>query len=600
MVGSRFDHRLICVFWLFSLSSIPPVPSLLDTETGTIRKKWKGRLPVALLYANAYEVAVSNLGWQVVYGLLNDLEEVVCERFVYPGGGEPLRSLESSRPLSDFPLVFGSISFEHDYPRLAAMLAVGGIPAMATERSEEVRPGQPIVVLGGVAVFMNPEPLAAFADLMVIGEAEPVLARLVGLLAGYGGCRRQELLARVGRSIPGCYAPGLYRFQYGAEGEVTDWQAEAGLPHRVARVVAADMSRAAHSTLSSPQAELGMHMVELGRGCSRGCRFCAAGFIYRPPRLWAADQVIAGLAARPEQQTRVGLLGMEMAEEQTLDRITEFLHQHSCALSFSSLRADRISDQTLSLLADSRLKSVAIAADGCSERLRRLINKGVDEPVLLDAAARLVEAGIFHLKLYVMIGLPTETKADLDELVTLVDRLQARILPIGRARKRMSELTLSINCFVPKPWTPFQYCSFGGLATPAEGDAGVRQALVALKEKIGYVRGRFGGCANLRLKFDQPEQALQQAVFARADRRIGPVLLAIGGGLPFRQAMRRHGLQGWSHAVRPRPLEERFCWEVVDHGIQSAYLRLEYRRAMRGELTPPCEPAICRQCGVCR
>ena len=578
----------------------PPLSSHLDHETGAVRKKWKGRLPVALLYPNTYAVAVSNLGWQLVYSLLNRLDEVVCERFVYPEDGLPLRSLESSRPLTDFPLVFGSISFEHDYPRLAAMLAAGGIPPLAAERSPKIHAGEPLVVLGGVAVFMNPEPLAAFADLMVIGEAEPVLDPLIEALAGFADLRREALLTRIGVTIPGCYAPGLYRFSYGVDGEVRDWQAEAGLPHRVAKVVAPDMAQAAHSTLHSPEAELGMHMVELGRGCSRGCRFCAAGFIYRPPRLWPAERVIEGLAARPAQVDRVGLLGMEMAGEETLDRITAYLHEHHCALSFSSLRADRIGDRTLGLLADSSLKSVAIAADGCSERLRRLINKGLDEADLLAAAARLVEAGIFHLKLYVMIGLPTETEADLAELVRLVGRIQDRILPIGRARGRVSELSLSINCFVPKPWTPFQYCSFGGLAEPAEGEAGIKQALVALKDKIRYLRGRLGASANLRLKFDHPDQAMQQAVFSRADRRIGPALLAIGMGASFKQAMRGQAPGPWSYAVRPRKPLERFCWEVVDHGIHSAYLRQEYKRAMRGDLTAACDPAVCRCCGVCR
>jgi radical SAM superfamily enzyme YgiQ (UPF0313 family) len=223
------------------------------------------------------------------------------------------------------------------------------------------------------------------------------------------------------------------------------------------------MGKAAHSTLLSPEAELGMYMVELGRGCSRGCRFCAAGYIYRPPRLWSREAVLAGLSDRPPQMDRIGLLGMEMASAETVDGIGAYLHDHGCSLSFSSLRADRISEQTLALLAASQLKSVAIAADGCSERLRTLINKGLGEDDLLQAAERLIGAGIFHLKLYVMIGLPTENQEDLEELIRLVNRLQARILPIGRQRGRVALLTLSINCFVPKPWTPFQYCAFGGL-----------------------------------------------------------------------------------------------------------------------------------------
>jgi len=556
---------------------------------------------VALLYPNTYPVAVSNLGFQLVYTLLNQQEGIVCERFVYPDHQQPLRSLESSRPLTDFPLVLGSVSFEHDYPRLAAMLAVGGIEPFAALRPQAVSPGNPLVVLGGVGIFMNPEPLAAFADLMVIGEAEAVLVPLIEALSGFAATRRESLLLGICGSLPGCYAPAFYSHTYAENGEVKRIEASAGLPARVAKVIAPAMEQAAHSTLMSPEAELGMYMVELGRGCSRGCRFCAAGFIYRPPRLWSASAILQGLKDRPARIDRIGLLGMEMASSETIDEIAGYLKEHQCALSFSSLRADRISDQTLSLLAASQLKSVAIAADGCSERLRCLINKGLSEDDLLSAAERLVAAGIFHLKLYVMIGLPTEEREDLDELIRLVDRLQTRILPPGRARGRVSELTLSVNCFVPKPWTPFQYCSFGGLSPALAGEESTVQALMALKEKIRYLRKTLASKANLRLKFDHPEQALQQAVYSRADRRIGPALLDIGGGrYSFKQAMLRHRISPWQHAIRPRRQSELMCWEVVDHGIRSGYLWEEFEKAMRGATTRPCETAVCRRCGVCQ
>jgi radical SAM superfamily enzyme YgiQ (UPF0313 family) len=569
-------------------------------EIGTFRKKWKGLLPVALLYPNIYPVAVSNLGFQLVYTLLNQLEGVVCERFVYPQQGESLRSLESSRPLRDFPLVLGSISFEHDYAHLAAMLAGGGIAPFAADRPERIAAGDPLVVLGGVGVFMNPEPLALFADLMVIGEAEPLLAPLMERLQGAATARRTDLLVEIAASLPGCYAPGLYRFTYNAQGAVVSIVPSPGVPERVSKVVAGAMGKAAHSTLLSPEAELGMYMVELGRGCSRGCRFCAAGYIYRPPRLWSREAVLAGLSDRPPQMDRIGLLGMEMASAETVDGIGAYLHDHGCSLSFSSLRADRISEQTLALLAASQLKSVAIAADGCSERLRTLINKGLGEDDLLQAAERLIGAGIFHLKLYVMIGLPTENQEDLEELIRLVNRLQARILPIGRQRGRVALLTLSINCFVPKPWTPFQYCAFGGLNEKEAGRGRIEPALAALKEKIRVLRRGLAHAANLQLKFDHPDQALQQAVFSRADRRIGPALLDIGTGhLSFRQALHRHRIDPWQSAIRLREARERMCWEVVDHAIRPGYLWQEYQRALNGVQTRPCEPELCRRCGVC-
>jgi radical SAM superfamily enzyme YgiQ (UPF0313 family) len=572
---------------------------LLAAESGTVLKKWKGRLPVALLYPNTYPLAVSNLGFQLIYRLLNEYEHIVCERFVYPGAGEPFRSLESSRPLSDFPLVFGSISFEQDYPRLAAMLAAGGIAPYAADRGNQVRAGFPLVILGGVGVFMNPEPLAPFADLMVIGEAEPVLPGLLAELSPTDD--RAGLLHRIGSNLDGCYVPGGYRFCCDDQGRVTSITPPPGLPGRVRKVVLESTAVAAHSQLLSPDAELGMYMTELGRGCSRSCRFCAAGFIYRPPRLWDADAVLAGLEERPEGMDRIGLLGMEMSDGPTLDRIAAFLREHACSLSFSSLRADRISGELLSLLAASGLKSVAIAPDGASQRLREVINKGLSTRDLLAAAVSLVEAGIYTLKLYVMIGLPTETDQDLDEFADLVAALREEILPIGRKRGRVCEIVVSVNSFVPKPWTPFQYLPFGGL-TPQEAESAAHAgaAVHALKRKIKYLRKRLGTIANLHVKVDRPDRVLSQAVFSRADRRIAPVLLDIGTGRrSFKQAMKAHSLDPYSYAVRPRAADELFCWQVVDHGVRAGFLARELEKALAGRSTPPCDTSSCRRCGVC-
>jgi radical SAM superfamily enzyme YgiQ (UPF0313 family) len=577
--------------------------SFLATEKGTVRKKWTGRLPLALIYPNTYPLAVSNLGYQLVYRLLNEQDALVCERFVYPSAGEPLRSLESNRPLPDFPLVLGSVSFEEDYPRLVALLAAGGVEPVAASRADKVGPGNPLVILGGVAVFMNPEPLASFADLMVIGEAEPVLAELVqsinSLLAG--DASRREIVRQVAGTLPGCYAPALYSFRFAPDGRVLAIEHAPGTPARVRRTAVTKIAAAAHSQLLSPEAELGMFMTELGRGCSRGCRFCAAGFIYRPPRLWSEDQVLDGLRARPEGFARIGLLGMEMAEARVLDRIADYLAENLCQLSFSSLRADRISGRLLDLLAASRLKSVAIAPDGASERLRRVINKGLDEEELIGAGVSLVKAGIVNLKLYLMIGLPTETNEDLAEMAALLRRLQREILPIGRQRGRVSELTLSVNSFVPKPWTPFQYLPFGGLAPEVAARCpDERKAVLALKEKIKYLRESLAGVANLRIKVDRPERVLPQAVLARGDRRLGPVLLDMAiQGLSMHSALRRRRLGAWEYAIRPRAEDELLPWEVVDHGITGRYLWQEYCRGMAGKRTGPCDTARCRRCGAC-
>jgi len=546
---------------------------------------------------------MSSLGFQLVYAMLGENDRLVCERFFLPEKGEPLRSVESQRPLGDFPIICISISFEHDYPHLVQMLQMAGIPLLAADRDPHITPGQPLVICGGVATFMNPEPLAPFIDLFVLGEAEPVLPPLIDLLqASQERQPREELLLQASRTIRGCYAPCFYTPEYDDDGELRGYLASHGLPSRVKKSVQEHPAVASHSQLLTPEAEFAeMHLTELGRGCSRGCRFCAAGFIYRPPRLWDGDAVVAGLKARFADVDRIGLLGMEMADSEALERISSYLQASGCALSFSSLRADRLNPVLIELLAASGLKSVAIAPDGASERLRRVINKGLDESDLLQAAEKLVDAGIFKLKLYLMIGLPSETDGDLQEAVDLVRKIKDRIDPIGRTRGRLTEINISVNCFAPKPWTPFQFHPFGMSFSPASGEEPDSRAAVAeLKRRQKLLRTGLSTFANVHLQFDKPENVLFQAILARGDRKLAGMLAEMARtGCTWKQAMKRHRLTAEQYAVRSFAQDSWFPWYVIDHGIDHQYLWREYQRALEGKLTKACDISVCRRCGVC-
>ena len=564
---------------------------LIDAEIGTIRKSGPGRINIALVYPNSYHVGMSNLGFQVVYRLLNQLDDVVCERAFSPGGethcSVGIQSLESGKPLKDFDVIAFSISFENDYPNVLSTLEAAGLPLQWQERHTN----HPLVLAGGVACFLNPEPLSPFIDCFLIGEAEAMLENFCAQLLAAGltdGGDRWSTLAECARRIPGVYVPRFYRPIYTDGGILTAMAPQADVPDRVRRTYLADLSTVpACSTVVTPHTAFDhTFLIEIGRGCPHGCRFCTAGFIYRPPRFRPLSLLQACIQEGATVTDRIGLAGAAVSDLPQIRELCSHARQGDIRISFSSLRADALDEDLLAVLKHGNVKTATIAPDAGSERMRRVINKGIDEQTILRAASLLVANGIPNLKLYFMVGLPTETGDDVEAIVMLCKRIKHVFLRESRNKGRMGDITVSLNSFVPKPVTPFQWAAMDDVNT--------------LKKKIRQVKNGLKKVPNIRVHADVPRWAYIQALLSRGDRRVADhLLLAHRNGQNWPQTLKESPINADFYVVRERELTEKLPWDIIDHGIKKSFLAREYRRALEGQTSPPCPMNDCNLCGIC-
>ncbi|MGI6566311.1 MAG: TIGR03960 family B12-binding radical SAM protein [Firmicutes bacterium] len=586
------------------------------SEWNIVRKDWdKTEVKFALAFPDIYDIGMGHLGFKILYYILNQREDVLAERVYAPWvdmearmreSGLPLFSLETRHPLSQFDLVGFTLQYELSYTNILNMLDLGGIPLLASERSGQ----DPFVVGGGPCVF-NPEPLAPFFDLFVIGDGEEIVNELADVYRDWKaqGLDREGFLLKAA-AIPGVYVPSFYDVDYHVDGTVKVVKPNrAGVPNRIRKRVVEDLDAAVFpDKFVVPFIDV-VHdriMLEVMRGCTRGCRFCQAGVIYRPVRERRRETLLqqAEALAASTGYEDISLTSLSTSDYSCIEPLIDDLlaRYGSCGigLSLPSLRLDSFSVGLAERIQSGRKTGLTFAPEAGTQRLRDVINKNVNESDLFSAAEEAFAAGWDAVKLYFMIGLPTETLDD----VTGIAELSRRVLQLGRqirgreGKAGRVKISVSVGSFVPKSHTPFQWVS--------------QAPLEELERRQEHLRGLLRD-RSISFSWTDVDKSLLEAVLARGDRRVANGILRAwqkGSRLDgwsehfdfalWMEAFAEANVDPYFYSHRERDLEETLPWDHIDSGVSKAFLAREWKRALTGEVTPDCRFAGCTGCRLCQ
>ncbi len=550
--------------------------SLLEQERGYVKKVWGTYNTVCLAFPNYYRTGMANLGFQTVYKIINEQPSFLCERvFLHEAGNDAelasgsagMFSLESQKSIAEFDILAFSLSFENDYPHVLTMLAAAGIPLLSKDRTKEY----PLVIGGGIAVTLNPEPLADFFDLFILGEAEVALPQFTGSFeeARYLEKNRQELLKDLQKKIPGVYVPGLYEVKYAADSRIEDYAPrEADFPQKIKINSIKDINFCCtEEVISTRQAEMGdMYLMEVNRGCARSCRFCAASFVYRPMRFRSFKEIIASIDRGLAKKKKIGLVGTAVSDHPELIEILEYILTKKAQVGIGSLRINQINNKIVDLIKAGGIETVALAPEAGSQKMRDVLRKDITEEEILRAALLLIDKEILNLRLYFMVGLPGEEDKDIEAIIDLTKIIQQQALLRTCGKRKFRRITLSVNQFIPKAHTPLQWCALADV-----GETG---------RKIKKIVSAFARDKQIHVIHDVPKWNYVQALLSLGDRRAGDILLAVhrldGNWV---KALKEVDINPDNYVYRQKSFDEVLPWDIVDLGTSKKSLISECKKA---------------------
>ena len=572
---------------------------LLSEEIGTIKKAFGGKISIALCYPNTYQIGMSNLGFQKIYYLLNQYNDVLCERVFLPSHEDeihfkkeniPLFSLESQTPVHNFDILAFSVTFESDYINILKILNLSHIPIRSKDRNER----HPLILMGGICATFNPEPLSDFIDMFFIGEGDEAIDEFVNALReGYEFSGRKadsdslnDFYLRLS-AIDGIYIPSAYEATYKSSGVIEKVSPKDRFPQKVKRRWARDLNKTPTSSkvITSNTVFGDMFLIEVERGCGKHCRFCLAGYSYRPVRNYSAEVILKEVSEGLRYKRKIGLIGSAICDSPYIDEISDGIAKMGGTISVSSLRLDRLSKKLIDLLSASGHRTATIAPEAGSERLRKIINKEMSDDEILDAVQFMASAGLTNFKLYFLIGLPTETDDDIDAIINLTKRIKHSILKIAKSKGHLGNITLSVNPFIPKPFTPYQWERM--------------EDTKSLNNKIKKIKSGLKGVSNINIIHELPKWAFVQALLSRGDRRIGELLYKcyeLNGD--WFKIFRETNINPEFYVYRERDFDEILPWDHIDSGIRKDYLVKEAKKSREEKITPACpDEGECRRCG---